>query len=94
MFKLIPGETTNEIYIIIGGGTASVSAGAAIRRRNKSAAVVILTRENTYPIMRPALTKKLASDYKPAEFYLKPGSFYDKENILILIGRGKTTAGI
>lgn len=87
MFKLIPGETTNEIYIIIGGGAASVSAGAAIRRRNKSAAVVILTRENTYPIMRPALTKKLASDYKPAEFYLKPGSFYDKENILILTGR-------
>ena len=94
MFKLIPGETTNEIYIIIGGGAASLSAGAAIRRRNKSAAVVILTRENTYPIIRTALTKKPASDYKPSEFYLKPGSFYDKKNILIPTGRGKTTAGI
>ena len=85
--KAIVSEDTAEIYLIIGGGIASVSAALAIRERNKTASVVILTKEKTYPIMRPMLTKKLMSDFKISELYVKSGKFYEDNNILILTDR-------
>nr|XP_050846606.1 apoptosis-inducing factor 1, mitochondrial isoform X1 [Vespula vulgaris] len=54
--KVIPQEVP---YLLIGGGTAAFSAFRSIKSRDPKAKVLVISEEESFPYMRPPLSKEL-----------------------------------
>lgn len=68
---------TDRTYLIAGGGTAALSAAEAIRNRDKTGKIIMISKEDSLPINRPMLSKKMviaarvnnSLDIKPQEWF-------------------------
>lgn len=72
--------------VIIGSGPAGIYAADALRKRNKNAAIDIYSKDKDIPYYRPALTKKIAENFKVDSDLIFPAKFYEKNNINLNLG--------
>ena len=74
--------------IAIGGGQASFSFINKLRLLGYKKSVTLICGENFLPYQRPPLSKKfLIGDLEKERLFLKPQSFYDKNNIEVIKGQ-------
>ncbi len=72
-------------YVIAGSGVAAFEAAQFIRKNSPDSEVAIFTAERVLPYRRPALPG-LMSGTGNVQFFIKPDSFYQEENIEIHLG--------
>lgn len=71
--------------LIVGGGQAGCMVAVALRQKKYSGAITLLTEEKHLPYQRPPLSKKFLTDsIEPERIYLKPYSYFQRNNISIL----------
>lgn len=75
----------NEKFIIVGSGAAGTSAAEAIRLRNKVCAIEIITREDVIGYNRPMLTKGILTEIDFLNFFIKPFTWYEENNISVTL---------
>ncbi|MFH1336950.1 MAG: FAD-dependent oxidoreductase [Candidatus Zixiibacteriota bacterium] len=74
-------------YVIVGGGLAGASAAQEIKERDKSGSILMIGGEKHLPYDRPPLSKKLwFGQKKVEELFLHDWSFYDQNQIQLMLG--------
>ena len=74
-------------YLIIGGGVAGGMAAKQIRTIDNNSPITIVSSEQFVPYHRPPLSKGfLRGEKKLDEIYVEPKSFYDSNDIQLLLG--------
>jgi len=79
-----------EKFIIIGNGAAGTTACEEIRKRNPVASIHLISREPLIGYNRPMLTKGILSELDMLNFFIKPYSWYQENNIKLSLGADVT----
>ena len=74
-----------EKIVIIGNGCAGTTACEEIRKRNPVASIHMITKENVIGYNRPMLTKGILTEIDMMNFFIKPFSWYNENNIKITL---------
>ncbi|PKM84303.1 MAG: pyridine nucleotide-disulfide oxidoreductase [Firmicutes bacterium HGW-Firmicutes-11] len=74
-----------ETFIIVGNGAAGTTACEEIRKRNALAVIELISAEDHIGYNRPMLTKGILSDIDSLNFYIKPESWYQDNNIKVTL---------
>ena len=74
--------------VAIGGGQASFSFVQKLKSLGYKDLITLVCCENNVPYQRPPLSKKfLLGDMKKEQLFLRPESYYQDNNINIIIGK-------
>lgn len=71
--------------VIIGNNAAGTSAAESIRKRNSDCNILIITTDNDYGYYRPMLPDYISGDYNKNMFYLHDKSWYQDNNIKLML---------
>lgn len=77
----------HETYVIVGNGAAGYYSAATIRKNNKAAIIKIVSAENDLSYYRPQLSEYISEDLETNKFYISPKSWYEDNNIELLLGK-------
>ena len=73
--------------VIIGGGVAGGNAAATLRQEGFRGAVLVISSEPGVPFGRPPLSKTYLRSEEPLEdWYVRPASWYQENDVELLIG--------
>lgn len=77
--------------VIIGGGQAGAALAAKLRGLGHDGPITLICAEPDLPYQRPPLSKKyLLGDMAREQLYLRPESFYQDQDITLMLGRPAT----
>jgi 3-phenylpropionate/trans-cinnamate dioxygenase ferredoxin reductase subunit len=81
--------------VVVGGGHAAVSVLAKLRALGFDGSLTLVAGEGHLPYQRPALSKKYLLGELPAErLLLRPASFYQQQDINVLLGQAVSTVDL
>jgi 3-phenylpropionate/trans-cinnamate dioxygenase ferredoxin reductase subunit len=79
-------KSVTEKIVIVGAGHASGQVIASLKQKKHDCQITLIGDEAHYPYQRPPLSKKFLAGEMPAErLYFKPPSFYDDDNIDVVL---------
>lgn len=84
-------QDSDRKYLILGGGIAGLEAAKAIRKRDKTGSITMISEEHHVPYNRPLLTKSLLSELTEKQLYVEPRSWFEENNINIVLGATVTS---
>ena len=73
-------------YLIVGNGVASVRAIEGIRRIDPDGEITVVSEENSPTYGRPLISYLLAGKIGPERMPLRPITFYEKNNVKMILG--------
>lgn len=74
-------------YIIIGGCAAGLCAIEGIRKVDVSGNIILVSKENYPPYARCLITEYLIGSYPEKSLYLRDTSFYERNNVDLILGK-------
>jgi len=77
--------------VIIGGGHAGAQAAASLRSEGFDGRLVLVSSENEIPYHRPPLSKAFIKSDEDELQELRPGGFYEKNAVELLLGETVTS---
>lgn len=84
-----------ESVVILGGGAAGNAAAETLRREGYAGSVTMISADNDVPYDRPNLSKDyLAGTASEDWIPLRPVSFYEEQNIQLLLGKRVTAIDV
>jgi nitrite reductase (NADH) large subunit len=83
-----PTANRTERILIIGAGIAGVSAAEAARKAAPQSEIWLVSGENDLPYYRLNLTRYLAGEVEAGLLEMHPASWYENQNIRLLLGLG------
>ncbi|MGB9595060.1 MAG: FAD-dependent oxidoreductase [Candidatus Poribacteria bacterium] len=82
-----PNKNDKRKFVIIGGGGAGSSAAESLRQNGYQGQIVMITRENTLPYDRTALSKGYLKSDDAKLYFNRSKEFYDEYGIEVLTER-------
>jgi len=77
----------SQTVLIVGAGHGAGQVVASLKQHKFDGRIVLVGEEPYLPYQRPPLSKKyLAGEMPPERLYFKPASFYEDDNIEIILG--------
>jgi NAD(P)H-nitrite reductase large subunit len=74
-------------YVIIGNSAAAVGAIEAIRKEQDDQPITVISDEPHHTYSRPLISHFLAGEIDEPRLYYRPPDFYERHNVLCLLGR-------
>lgn len=72
--------------VIIGSSAAGISCAENLRKNDKDIEITIVGKEKIKPYYRPSLSHMLCSEDVDSRFYMKSETYYEENNINLLLG--------
>ncbi len=76
-----------EKIVIIGNGIAGLSAAESARKKNDSASITIISEEKYLTYNRIRLCELLANNVKENELYMRPRTWYEENEISLILDK-------